>query len=210
MNKIIYLLFFCATSLLTAQSKFDKGMEKAFLLWRSGNTDEASNLFERIAAAEKENWLPDYYVGQLQILHCWANFEKRDEAMLKSRLDKAQEYINTMLTKDHDTPYAKQLQAQLYTVWVAYDGMKYGMQYAGKVSELYAKALTQEPENPIFIFNKAEWDMGSAKFMGQDPTPYCKEVEKAIALFKDFKPKTAFHPTYGLERAEQVYKECSK
>ena len=34
-----------------------KGMQKAFGLWQTNETVEASNLFERIAGAESDNWL---------------------------------------------------------------------------------------------------------------------------------------------------------
>ena len=41
------------SSLLTAQTKFEQGMGKAFQLWDEGKNTEASAMFERIAAAEK-------------------------------------------------------------------------------------------------------------------------------------------------------------
>jgi len=43
-------LFVC--SFITAQTAYDKGMEKAFALWENNQMDEAENLFERIANAE--------------------------------------------------------------------------------------------------------------------------------------------------------------
>ncbi len=55
---------------------------------------------------------------------------------------------------------------------------------------------------------KAEWDMGSAAFFGTSIEPYCKEVQRAIDLFATFKPETPFHPNYGLERAQELIKEC--
>lgn len=38
---------------LEAQSPFEKDMQKAFELWTANKTDEAVNLFERIAKAKK-------------------------------------------------------------------------------------------------------------------------------------------------------------
>lgn len=210
MKSLIVIAFVLLSAVGTAQTPYEKGMRKAFGLWEENKLDEASNLFERIASAEKENWLPEYYVAQIHILKCWTTWDSRDESSLKVNLDKAQEHINNILTIDKENPYAKQMQAQLYTVWVAHDGMKYGMKYSGKVSELYGKALASEPENPIFIFNKAEWDIGAAQYFGSSTEPYCKEIKRAIDLFATFKPATEFHPSYGLERAEEAYKQCTK
>lgn len=210
MKTIITVAFLFIATLGNSQTPYQKGMGKAFELWDQNKLDEAANLFQRIAAAEDEQWLPDYYIAQIYILKCWNTWEDQKEATLKPNLDKAQEHINNILTIDKENPYAKQMQAQLYTVWVAYDGVKYGMKYSGKVSELYGKANAAEPENPIFIFNKAEWDMGAASFFGGDTTPFCEEIKRGIDLFATFKPATEFHPTYELERAEEAYVECNK
>ena len=46
--------------------------------------------------------------------------------------------------------------------------------------------------------------MGSAKYFGQDTAPFCKDLERSIELFANFKPETPYHPNWGKERAEQV------
>ena len=52
--------------------------------------------------------------------------------------------------------------------------------------------------------------MGSARYFGQDTQPICKDVERAIELFANFKPETPFHPNWGIERAEEVLKSCKQ
>lgn len=99
-------------------------------------------------------------------------------------------------------------QALIHTAWVAYDGATYGMTLSGKVAALYQKALQLAPNNPRVVFSKAEWDMGSAKFFGQDIGPYCKDVEHVLELFANFKPESAFHPNWGKNRAEEIVKNC--
>jgi len=211
MTKVIYFLTALTLSICAnAQSKYEQGMSKAMELWQQDKLDEASNLFERIAAAEKDNWLPDYYVGQIAVIKMWNQWETRDESQIKAQADKAQEYVNNIRTIDKDNLYAKQLEAQLLTLWVAHDGMKYGMKYSGKISKNYAEMKIAEPHNPIFILNKADWDMGAAAYFGGDTAAICNEMKRAIDLFATFKPETQFHPSYGLERAEKAYAECSK
>lgn len=208
MKNALLILVVLLTGTITAQSKYEQGMVKAFELWDQDKLDEASNLFERIATAEENEWLPDYYVAQIHVIKCWNSWDDRDETMLKSNLDKAQEFINNIKTKASDEPYAKQMQAQLYTVWVAHDGMKYGMKYSGTVAELYEEALAAQPENPIFILNKAEWEIGASKFFGTPIDAQCKSIERAMELFPTFKPETQFHPSFGLDRAKEVAAQC--
>ena len=190
-----------------AQTNFEKGMTKAFELWQADTTDEAENMFERIAKAEPKEWLANYYIAQINSLKSW---NEKDEAILKAQLDKAQEHIDLAMTKSEDNAELLVMQAQVLTNWVAYDGMTYGMKYGAKVSELYAKAFELAPTNPRVSFGKADWAMGSAKYFGQDTAPYCKEIEASIELFDTFKPETEFHPNWGKERAEQVVTECKE
>lgn len=208
MKQILTTVLLLMTIVLQSQSKYEQGMTKAFELWNQDKLDEASNLFERIATAEENEWLPDYYVAQIHVLKCWNSWDDRDETMLKSNLDKAQEFINNIKTKASEEPYAKQMQAQLYTVWVAHDGMKYGMKYSGPVAQLYEQALAAHPDNPIFILNKAEWEIGASKFFGTPIDVQCKSIERAIELFPTFKPETPFHPSFGLERAKEIAQQC--
>lgn len=208
MQRLITLLFFLIMGTGVAQSKYEQGMAKAFEFWENQKLDEASNLFERIATAEKEQWLPDYYVAQLYVLKCWNSWEDRNEVTLKANLDKAQEFINNIKTKAPNEPYAKLIQAQLYTVWVAHDGMKYGMKYSGIVGQIYNELQKQQPENPIFILNKAEWDVGAAGFFGTPIDQQCKAIERAIELFPTFSPETKFHPSFQINRAKEVAKQC--
>jgi hypothetical protein len=204
---VVVLIVSLMTSELEAQTSFEKGMTKAFELWQTEKTDEAENLFERIAKAEPTEWLPNYYVAQINSLKSWT---VKDETILKAQLDKAQEHIDIAITKSEDNVELIIMQAQVLTNWVVFDGMTYGMKYGGKINELYEKAYKLEPTNPRAVFCKADWAMGSAKYFGQDTAPYCKEIEASVELFNTFKPESAFHPNWGVERAMQVFESCKE
>lgn len=207
MKQLIIIILLLVSSIGSAQTNFEKGMQKAFELWQDGKTDEAQNMFVRIANAESEEWLPHYYIAQINSLKSW---NVKDEAVLKAQLDKAQEHLNSAMAISKDNPELMVMQAQVLTNWVAFDGMTYGMKYSAKISELYRKAYELDPNNPRVAFGKAEWGMGSAQYFGQDTTPYCEEMERSIELFTNFKPESAIHPNWGKERAEEVVKSCKE
>jgi tetratricopeptide (TPR) repeat protein len=204
-KNLVFIALLLFTGIIQAQTNFEKGMTKAFDLWQADKTDEAENMFERIAKAEANEWLPNYYVAQINSLKSW---NTKDETVLKAQLDKAQEHLDVAMTKSENNAELLVLQAQVLTNWVAYDGMTYGMKYGAKIAELYSKALELDATNPRVVFGKAEWGMGSAKYFEQDTTPYCQEIEASIQLFDTFKAKTEFHPKWGKKRAEQVVEEC--
>ncbi|RIA10234.1 hypothetical protein OE09_2089 [Flavobacteriaceae bacterium MAR_2010_72] len=206
MKHLILIAVLLVTTLTQAQSNFEKGMQKAFQLWGSNQMEDAENVFERISNAETDQWLPHYYVAQINSLKSW---NQKDETVLKAQLDKAQQHLDKAMAISPNHPELLVLQAQVLTNWVAYDGQTYGMKYSAKISELYQKAYALDPNNPRAVFGKAEWDMGSAKFFGQDPKAFCKDIEKSIELFANFKPETPFHPNWGKERAEASFQSCN-
>ena len=208
MRKVLLLLSFIFIGMTTnAQTKYEKGMQKAFSLLEENKSNEAANLFERIAEAAPTEWLPLYYAAQTNIM---GGFAIKDKSQLTLQLEKAQAQLDKATTISPNNPELMIMQAMLYTVWVAYDGATYGMKYAPKVSEIYAKALATDKNNPRVVLCKAEWDIGSARYFGQDTAPFCAAFERAKTLFETDKPETAFHPSWGKERAIKLAEDCKK
>ena len=205
MKNLLTLIFVAFLGFTGAQNNFEKGMQKAFALWKAEKTDEAQNLFERIANAEKDQWLPHYYIAQINSLKSW---NVKDETVLKAQLDKAQEHLNMAMALSPNNPEILIMQAQVYTNWVAFDGRTYGMKYAAKVSELYAKAKSIAPHNPRAVFCSSDWGMGSARYFGQDTAPFCDAIAASVKLFDTFEPESLLHPNWGKERAVKVSDNC--
>ena len=134
MKHLIIIAVLLVSAITNAQTNFEKGMQKAFELWGQNNWTEAEQLFERIAAAEPNEWLPNYYIAQMNSLKTW---EEKDPKIVKAQLDKAQEYLNSAIGLTKDNVDVLVLQAQIYTNWVAFDGMTYGMKYSAKITDLY-------------------------------------------------------------------------
>lgn len=207
MIRLITLLVIMACSTLTAQTQYETGMQKAFSLWDEGKNAEASSLFERIASAEKDNWLPLYYVSLINTIEA---FGTKDKERVNALLTKAQEAQDKSILIAPQNPELLVMQAMIHTAWIAFDPMTNGMKLSGTVNGLYAKAEAIAPQNPRVVFSKAEFDMGSAAYFGQDTAPICERVKKSIQLFEDFKPESPFHPKWGLDRAKEVVEQCNK
>lgn len=200
----VIILFVCHT--VCGQSQYETGMQKAFALWGEGKSAEASALFERIAAAEKDNWLPNYYVA---LVNTTTAFQTKDKEQVNALLTKAQEAYDKADLISPDNAELLVMQAMIHTAWIAFDPMTNGMKLSPVVKQLYTKAKTLAPENPRVVFCAAEFDMGGAAFFGQDTTPMCAEVERSITLFNNFKAEEAFYPQWGLDRAQATLAKCN-
>ncbi len=206
MDKVIIILILMISGIVRGQGNFEEGMKHGMELWKTGQTEEASAIFERIAAAEKETWLPNYYVG---LINTTAAFRTKDYGQVNKHLTRAQLALDKELVKHPDNAELLVLQAMVHTAWIAYDPMSYGASLSGKVSQLYAQAEKIAPENPRVVLGKAKFEMGSAQFFGTDVTPICVKLKRSIDLFDNFSPESSFHPNWGKEDAIKTSGSCN-
>ena len=205
MKTLITIITILSLHFAFGQSTYEKGMTQAFELWKEKKTDDAANLFERIARAEKENWIPFYYAAQV---HITASFNSKDVKEIESRLTKAQNLVNEAKTFSDTNAEVLILEAMLNTAYVVYNPSVYGMTHSPKVDQLYSQAKQLEPENPRAILYHAEWQMGAAKFWGKDPKAFCPEVEKAILYFEKESSDVPFYPQWGMNQIERIQANC--
>lgn len=205
MKKTITTIALLVVLFVSAQGQFEQGMGKAFQLWGEGKNTEASAMFERIAAAEKTSWLPNYYVA---FVNTTTAFNIKDVAQMNLLLTKAQNALDIELIKNPNNAELLIVQAMIHTAYISADPMTNGAKLSPTVMQLYSKAQAIALENPRAVFGKAEFEIRSAKFWGTDTKPMCAQIEKAIGLFATFKPETPFSPKWGLDRAEAALKNC--
>lgn len=207
MTKFITVAALLICQIIFSQTQYEQGMGKAMGLWKEGKTTEAKALFERIALVEKTNWLPNYYVALINTLETFGN---ADREKIPALLEKAQQAEDEANAISPNNPELLVTQALIYTAWIVYDPQSNGMRYTGKTMEQYYKALALAPNNPRVVYCKAEFEIGGAKYFGKDIKPMCAQIEKSIELFATFKPESAFHPNWGLDRAQELQKSCKQ
>ena len=205
MTKLITIIAMFVASIVSAQTQFDQGMKKALQTWKNGNSTEALVQFEKIASVEKTNWLPNYYIALINTTQAFGEQDKTKMLSLIESAQKAQDLCNDLAM---DNPEVLVMQAMIHTASIVYDPMTNGQKLSGDVMYILNKAYKIAPENPRVVFQKASFEIGMAQYFGQDTKPMCAQIEKSIELFATFKPETAFHPSWGLDKAQEAVKAC--
>jgi len=90
----------------------------------------------------------------------------------------------------------------LHTSYITLDPSTYGMKLSPVINNLYSNAAKADPKNPRVALSRAEWNMGSARFLGEDPAKFCPELQSALSLFEDREPAEQFAPAWGKNRTE--------
>ena len=206
---IVYILLGLISAMSTqAQSPYDAGMTEAFELWRNEKPTEATNLFERIAKAENDNWLPYYYASQVKIVQ---SFPMTQPATKEQLLNEAQDLLDEAKEQGGDEVELLVLQAMLHTARLTIDPAVYAMKLSPVITGLYTKASEIAPDNPRLALSKTEWNIGSAKYFGEDPVIYCLDLKAALVLFDKENHSPMVAPAWGKERLQMLIAQtCEK
>ena len=205
MKKIALLFLLISSQILisSAQNKYEKGMSEALQLWGNKQPTEAIAMFERIASVEKENWLPNYYIGLIYTIQVLSGKEKEQASALLNRaqinLDKAKKISN-----NNSELFC--LQGRINTAWVTLDPMTNGQKLSAAIIADYRKAMHLDENNPRALYLLAEYQINMAKFFAQDTKPFYEMIKTSLKKFDNFKAPSAFYPNWGKERASSLLK----
>jgi hypothetical protein len=207
MKSIFFSLMMFGTLVSSAQSdKYVAAMEKNLHLFDTAKTTadllSVANTFERIADAEKTQWLPYYYAGLVLSTAGW-NDPKMDKDANSTRIntlcDEAEALDkNSEIYVLRNMSATQQMMVDPQTRW-----QTYGIQ-ASKDLEI---ATQLNPDNPRIYYLKGESLINTPAAFGGGKDKAKPMFEKAIALYKTDKPKSLW-PNWGRERSEEELTKC--
>ena len=209
MKKTIFILsaiLIANFSFAQMPDKFVKAMEAKIALIDSTHTVEGftdlANAFERIADAEKTQWLAYYYAA-----YCNASAGIMAGAggdMMAAKADKTDPYADKAdkqikkaeeLAKNNSEIFI--VKKMIATLRMLGDPMNRYMTYGPEAQAMLDEAKKLNPENPrVYVLE------GQDKYYTPEQFGGSKEeakvlFEKAQKLYETFKPETNIHPNWG-------------
>ncbi|MFN8250709.1 MAG: hypothetical protein U0V75_02410 [Ferruginibacter sp.] len=213
MKQILFaVLFFVSVTALGQSDKYVAAMQKNMAAMDSGFKNPASflaiaNNFERIAAAEKNQWLPYYYASLCQVNYAFTQMQGNMGAV-----DGIADKANTLILKaDSLQPKNSEIsciKSMIATCHMIVDPMNRWMQYGQEITANNDAAIEQDPSNPRPHYLKGENLKGTPEQFGGGCAAAKPELQKAQELFAAFKPASELHPNWGKQRVEMLLNEC--
>lgn len=214
MKKIIITLLMSALCIISfAQSeKYMGAMQKnlAAIEPAFANPPEMlalSNSFERIAAAEKNQWMPYYYAALLQVNYA---FMQKDPSGNDALAARATMLLNKADSLQPNNSEVSTVRSMVATVQMLVNPMQRYMEYSGAIEINLQKAMEQDAGNPRPIYVKAENLKNTPANFGGGCAVALPLLKKALEKYNSFKPQNALTPTWGQPRVEQLIKDCEK
>lgn len=163
------------------------------------------NSFERIGAAEKTKWEPQYYAAFGYIIMAT---RESDGAKKDGYLDRAMTAIEAGKKIAPGESEIVALEGFAYMIRVTVDPASRGPQFAGQSIQTYQKALELNAENPRALALLAQMQYGTAQFFGSSTTEACAIMHKSLEKFETYKSDNPLAPRWGKETAESMKENC--
>jgi hypothetical protein len=205
MKKMVFIIAALAlTVTLNAQSeKYTKAMQSNTAQLDSLHTVEAltdaANAFQRIADAEKTQWLPYYYAAYCNVMSGYmvnmggqAGADKVDPIA-----NKAEELLNkaSELSKDNSEIYC--VKKMIASLRLMADPMNRYMTYGPQAAEALGKAKSLNPENPRVYLLEGQDKFYTPEQFGGSKTEAKALFELAMKKYESAKPASDIDPNWG-------------
>lgn len=193
------------TTMFGQNEKFTKAMEpKVIAVDTTHSTEgllELSNTFERIAEAEKTQWLP-YYYAALARVNAGLMMGQGMADKTDPHADKAEQLLNKAVALTSDNSEIWIVKKQIATLRMMADPMSRYMTYGPPAAEALEKAKKLNPENPRVYLLEGQDKFYTPEQFGGSKTEAKKLFEEALKKYEKFKPESSIHPAWGVNQVK--------
>ena len=208
MKKTIFMLLlsFFTAGVFAQSEKYIKAMEALVPSVDTTRSMESltdlANSFERIANAEKTQWLPYYYAALCNINMANTYFLMNQPDKIDPIMDKAEPMLNKAEELEKNNPEIFCLKKMFNSGKMMADPMNRFMTYGPAATEALEMAKGLNPENPRVYLLEGIDKFYTPEQWGGSKTEGKKLFEEAIKKFETFKPASSIHPSWGLGQAK--------
>lgn len=164
-----------------------------------------SNNFERIANAEKSQWLPYYYAALTQLNY---GFAAGKPETYEAIADKAEGYLKAAESLKPGNSELTILKSMVATMRMLVDPMSRYMQYGQQIEGYIQQAMSQDPANPRPYFIKAQNIANTPEQFGGGCRAAAEIIKAGLEKYANFKPATEMDPDWGFENLKELAKSC--
>lgn len=169
-----------------------------------------ANAFERIANAEKDEWLPHYYTAYCNIQLALAAMNKQETDKVAGYNDKAQAALDKAKELKHDESEVLAMQGYIYMARIWENMMVNGAIYGPKANAEWEKAMEANPDNPRPYALYGQSTYFTPEFFGGGAAAALPYFQKAAEKFETFKPESSIHPDWGLVANQYFMKQIEE
>ena len=212
MKKIILAVaFLSAAAAVSAQSERYMAAMKSNItaidtsFRNPANLLSLANNFERIAKAEKNQWLPYYYAALCQVNYAYM---EQDKSKIDAIADKATLLIDKADSLSPDNSEISCVKSMIASSHMMVNPMQRYMEYGAEINLHLDAAMKQDPNNPRPEYLKGQGLKYTPEQFGGGCATAKPVLQASLDKYNAFKPASELHPNWGKQRVELLLGEC--
>lgn len=164
-----------------------------------------ANKFERIAIAEKDQWLAYYYAALCQVNY---SYMEKDKSKVDAIADKATELINKADALQPNNSEISCIKSMIASSHMMVDPMTRFMEYGPESQSHIDAAMQQDPANPRPEYLKGQGLKYTPEQFGGGCATAKPVLQSSLDKYNKFVPASDIHPNWGKQRVEMLIGEC--
>jgi tetratricopeptide (TPR) repeat protein len=209
MKKLIITLLIAGINISSiSASDFEKGMLKGIeMLTASSNAEastEVTNFFARLSEVNKGEWLPLYFAAYSSLK---SGFQQTESSKKDEFYKQGLEYVRRANAIKPDNSEILTMEGYLKLMYISNSAMTRAPSQTGEAIELLEKAKALDPSNPRPWLVHGQNTLFTPAFFGGGEKNAKPLLEKAMSLYKSYKPASAIMPDWGKERCEKLLEQ---
>lgn len=211
MKQLLIAIFFVTffTNAFAQSERYAGAMQKNIEAFANAKAPadfhDLSNAFERIADAEKIQWLPYYYAAMAEVLNGFMIPDKTGADVIADRAELLINKADALETKNSEISCIKSMIASLRMM---VNPMQRWQQYGTLSTQLIEEAKQQDPTNPRPYALLAQNLFYTPPQFGGGCATAKPVAEDGLILFSTFQPKSPLHPNWGKIQFDTVLGQC--
>ena len=164
-----------------------------------------ANNFERIANAEKNQWLPYYYAALCQVNYAYM---EQDKSKIDAIADKATLLIDKADSLSPNNSEISCVKSMIASSHMMVNPMQRYMEYGAEINLHLDAAMKQDPNNPRPEYLKGQGLKYTPEQFGGGCATAKPVLQASLDKYNAFKPASELHPNWGKQRVELLLGEC--
>lgn len=204
------LIVWFTTATYAQSERYMGAMQKNLSLMESSFKNPAdllslANNFERIATAEKNQWLPYYYAAFCQVN---LGFMEQDKDKVDAIADKANALIEKADSLMPNHSEIACIKSMIATCHMLVNPMQRWQQYGTASNNFIDAAIKQNTNNPRPYYLRGQSLKNTPENFGGGCKTAKPVLEMALEKFNAFSPANLLEPNWGKPQLEQVLATC--
>lgn len=164
-----------------------------------------ANKFERIATAEKNQWLAYYYAALCQVNY---TYMEQDKSKIDAIADKASELIDKADVLQPNNSEISCIKSMIASAHMMVNPMQRYMEYGPESQSHLDAAMKQDPANPRPEYLKGQGLKYTPEQFGGGCATAKPVLQSSLDKYNKFTAASELHPNWGKERVEMLIAEC--